>query len=61
MKYVVWTLLFDNSLDRLRETIPTFDFSNFASKDIIIPKAQHVWRVRHFGKIIQDIWKLILT
>jgi hypothetical protein len=42
MKYVVWTLLFDNSLDRLRETIPTFDFSNFASKDIIIPKAQHV-------------------
>ncbi|PNX79464.1 hypothetical protein L195_g035450 [Trifolium pratense] len=46
---------FDNALDGLRDTIPTFDFSNFASKDIVPPKAQHILSSVLFGKIVQDM------
>jgi hypothetical protein len=31
---------FDNALNGLCDTIPTFNFSNFASKDFVPPKAQ---------------------
>jgi hypothetical protein len=46
---------FDNALDGLRNTIPTFDFSNFASKDTVPPKAQHVLASVLFGKIVKDM------
>jgi hypothetical protein len=49
------TLNFDNALDGLPNTIPTFDFSNFASKDIVPPKAQHVLASVLFGKIVKDV------
>jgi hypothetical protein len=32
-----------NALDGLHDTIPTCDFSNFARKDIVPPKVQHVF------------------
>jgi hypothetical protein len=34
---------------------PTFDFSNFSSKDTIAPKAQHVLANVFFGKIVKDM------
>jgi hypothetical protein len=46
---------FGIALDGLRETIPDFDFSNFASKDTVPTKAQHVLASVLFGKIVQDI------
>ncbi|PNX70509.1 auxilin-like protein, partial [Trifolium pratense] len=46
---------FDKALDGLRDLIPTFDFSNFASKDTVPPKAQHVLASVLFGKIVQDV------
>jgi hypothetical protein len=46
---------FGIALDGLRETIPYFDFSNFASKDTVPTKAQHVLASVIFGKIVQDI------
>ncbi|KAK2357042.1 hypothetical protein QL285_094353 [Trifolium repens] len=46
---------FDNPLDGLREMIPTLDFSNFTSKDIVPPKAQHVLASALFSKIVKDI------
>ncbi|KAK2384599.1 hypothetical protein QL285_071930 [Trifolium repens] len=46
---------FDNALDGLRSTIPTVDFGNFASKDTVPRKAQHVLASVHFGKIVQDM------
>jgi hypothetical protein len=51
---------FDNALDGLRNTIPTFDFSNFASKDTVPPKAQHVLASAFLVKLLRT-WKLILT
>jgi hypothetical protein len=44
-----------NASDGLRDTIPTFDFSNFASKDTIFSKAQYVLANVLFGKIISDM------
>ncbi|KAK2365696.1 hypothetical protein QL285_079166 [Trifolium repens] len=46
---------FDNALDGLRNTIPTCDFSNFAGKDTVPPKAQHVLASVLFGKVVQDM------
>jgi hypothetical protein len=46
---------FDNALDDLRNTIPTFDFSNFASKDTVPPKVQHVLASVLLGKIAKDM------
>jgi hypothetical protein len=46
---------FDKALDGLRNTIPTYDFSNFASKDTVPPKAQHVLASVLFGKVVQDM------
>ena len=51
---------FDNALDGLRGAIPDFDVSSFTSKDIVPPKAQHVWRVLFLVKVFR-IWKLSLT
>jgi hypothetical protein len=33
---------FDNALDGHRDTISTFDFSNFATKETFTPKAEHI-------------------
>jgi hypothetical protein len=46
---------FDNALDGLRSIIPTVDFSNFASKDTVPGKVQHVLASVHFSKIVQDM------
>ncbi|MCI10587.1 hypothetical protein A2U01_0031680, partial [Trifolium medium] len=46
---------FENALDGLRDTILTFDFHNFASKDNVPPKAQHVLASALFGKIVQNM------
>ncbi|KAK2429154.1 hypothetical protein QL285_027614 [Trifolium repens] len=46
---------FDNSLDGLREMIPTLNFSNFTSKDTVPPKAQHVLASVLFSKIGKDM------
>jgi hypothetical protein len=46
---------FDNILDGFRDMIPTWDFSNFANKDIVPPKAQHILASSLFGKIVQDM------
>jgi hypothetical protein len=35
--------------------IPTSNFSNFASKDTVPPKAQHVLASALFGKLVQDM------
>jgi hypothetical protein len=45
----------DNALDGLRSTIATVDFSNFASKDTVPRKAQHILASVLFGKIVQDM------
>jgi hypothetical protein len=50
---------FDNALDGLRDTIPTCDFSNFASKNIVPPKAQQVLASDFLVKLFKT-WKLIL-
>jgi hypothetical protein len=39
-----------NALDDIRDMIPNFDFSNFASNEPIM-----FWRVPFFVKIVQDI------
>jgi len=44
---------FDNVLDGLRGTIPDFYVSNFTSKDIVPPKAQHVLPSVLFSKSVQ--------
>ncbi|KAK2443362.1 hypothetical protein QL285_014474 [Trifolium repens] len=46
---------FDNALDGLRSTIATVDFSNFASKDTLPRKAQHILASVLFDKIVQDM------
>ena len=46
---------FDNALDGLRGTIPNFHVSSFTSKDIVPPKAQHVFASALFSKSVQDI------
>ncbi|MCI13571.1 hypothetical protein A2U01_0034689, partial [Trifolium medium] len=42
----------NNALDGLRDTILAFDFSNFASKDTVPSKAQHVLASVVFGKSV---------
>jgi hypothetical protein len=44
---------FHNALDSRRDTIPNFNLSNFVSKDIVPPKAQHVLVSVLSGKIVQ--------
>jgi hypothetical protein len=51
---------FGNAFDDLRDTFSTFDFSNFASKDIVPLKPTIFWRVFFLVKLFKT-WKLILT
>jgi hypothetical protein len=51
---------FDNALDGLRNTILTFDFNNFTSKDIVPHKAQIFLQVFFLVKLFMTC-KLILT
>ncbi|PNY14294.1 auxilin-like protein, partial [Trifolium pratense] len=46
---------FNIALDGLRDMLPTFDISSFASKDTVPQKAQHVLASRLFSKIVQDM------
>jgi hypothetical protein len=46
---------FDNALDDFHDMIQTFNFSNFASKDTVHPKVQHVLANILFSKIVQDM------
>ena len=46
---------FDRALDDLSVAIPDFDLSNFTSKDIVPPKAQHVLVSVLFSKIVKDV------
>ncbi|PNY00513.1 auxilin-like protein, partial [Trifolium pratense] len=43
---------FNIALDGLRDMFPTFDISNFASKDTVPQKAQHVLASDIFSKIV---------
>jgi hypothetical protein len=45
-------LNFDDALDGFWDTIPTFDFSNFTSKDIVPLKVQNILASVIFGKIV---------
>jgi hypothetical protein len=51
---------FDHALDGLYDTILTFDFSNFANKDIVPLKSNMFWRVYFLIRLLTT-WKLILT
>ncbi|CAJ2667597.1 unnamed protein product [Trifolium pratense] len=46
---------FNIALDGLRDMLPTFDISSFASKDTVPQKAQHVLASRLFSKIVHDM------
>jgi hypothetical protein len=46
---------FHTALDGLRDMIPTFDLSSFASKDTVPHKAQHTLASGLFSKIVQDM------
>ncbi|KAL5703887.1 hypothetical protein ACHQM5_022381 [Ranunculus cassubicifolius] len=46
---------FENDVDCLRITIPSFDLDSFTNKDTVPPKAQHALASALFSKIIQDM------
>jgi hypothetical protein len=46
---------FDNVLDGLHDTIPTFNLSSCTSKDTVPPKGHYVLASAMFSKIVEDM------